>query len=165
MNRIRRGATVWALAALVLLAVAGVARAQEITGRVTGRVVAQEPGLPMGGVTCLVDGPQGQDATLTDDKGLYLFTNLSVGTYTIRFFLANQAAQVEQPGVVVSAQKTVRVNAKIASTAQAAAQQTYVITGKAPTVDVGSARVGATFDEDFTLNLAINPNYGALISK
>ncbi len=42
----------------------------------------------------------------------------------------------------------VRVNAKIAGAAATAAQQTYVITGKAPTIDIGSARVGPTFDEN-----------------
>jgi hypothetical protein len=165
MNRIRRGATVWGLAALMLLAAAGIARAQEITGRVTGRVVDQDTGAALGGVTVIVQGPQGEDATITDDKGQYLFTSLGVGTYTIRFYVANTATQVEQPGVVVSAQKTVRVNAKIASTAQAAAQQTYVITGKAPAIDVGSARIGATFDEDYNLKVPNGRTYGDVIAK
>ena len=40
----------------------------------------------------------------------------------------------------------VRVNAKIAGAAQAAAQEKYVITGRPPVVDIGSARVGAEFD-------------------
>jgi Carboxypeptidase regulatory-like domain/TonB-dependent Receptor Plug Domain len=162
MNRIRGGATVLGLA---LLMASSAAYAQEITGRVTGRVADQDTGAPLGGVTVIVQGPQGEDATITDDKGQYLFTSLGVGTYTIRFYLANTSTQVEQPGVVVSAEKTVRVNAKIASTAQAAAQQTYVITGKAPSIDIGSARIGATFDEDFTLKLPNGRTYGDVIAK
>jgi hypothetical protein len=164
MNRFRRGAT-WSLTALTLLALGGVAHAQQIFGRVTGRVVDQDNGTPLGGVTVIVQGPQGEEATITDDKGHYIFTSLGVGTYTIRFYVANAATQVEQPGVTVSAEKTVRVNAKIPSTAQAAAQQTYVITGKAPTVDVGSSRVATSFDQEFTQNLALNPDYGSVITR
>jgi hypothetical protein len=88
-----------------------------------------------------------------------------VGTYVLRYYIANNATQVEQPNVHVSAEKTVRVNVKLAPAAQAAAQQTYVITGQAPTVDIGNARIGYTFDQDFTLSLAVNPDYGSVIAK
>ncbi|HVZ71585.1 MAG TPA: TonB-dependent receptor [Polyangia bacterium] len=170
MNRIRRTATTLRLAmsfvaVTTLVGASRSALAQETTGRVVGSVVDQTSGKPIGGVTVIVQGPQGEDATITDDAGQYSFSSLPVGTYVIRYYLANTSTQVEQPGVKVSAEKTVRVNAKIATTPEAAAQQTYVITGKAPTVDVGSSRIGATFDEDFTLKLAVPPNYGAVISK
>jgi hypothetical protein len=150
---------------LTLLAVSTTAWAQETTGRVTGTVSDQDTNAPLAGVTVIVQGPQGEDATVSDAKGQYLFTSLAVGTYTVRFYVANTSAQVEQQGVRVLAQKTVRVNAKISSATQAAAQQTYVITGKAPTIDVGNARVGTTFDQDFTLNIPVDPNYGAVIAK
>jgi hypothetical protein len=164
MNRIR--GIVLGLAVLAVSAALGrTAWAQETTGRVTGRVTDKDTGAPMGGVTVIVQGPQGEDATVTDDKGQYQFTNLAVGTYVIRYYVANTSTQVEQPGVSVSAEKTVRVNAKIASTAAAAAQQTYVITGKAPTIDVGSSRIGTTFDRDYTLSMPVTPNYGSIISK
>ncbi len=169
MNFLRRSATTLGLALSIgvptVLVGGGVAFAQETTGRVVGTVTDQTSGAAIGGVTVIVQGPQGEDATITDDAGQYSFSSLPVGTYTIRYYLANTSTQVEQPGVKVSAEKTVRVNAKVATTAQAAAQQTYVITGKAPSVDVGSARIGTTFEEDFTLNLALNPNYGSVISK
>ena len=48
---------------------------------------------------------------------------------------------------------------------QASAQQTYVITGKAPVIDVGSSRIGTTFDEDYTLHLALGPTFGDVIAK
>ena len=150
---------------LTLLAVSTSAWAQETTGRVTGTVTDQDSGAPLAGVTVIVQGPQGEDATVTDAKGQYLFTSLVVGTYTVRYYVANTATQVEQQGVRVLAEKTVRVNAKITTAAQAAAQQTYVITGQAPTIDVGSARVRYTFDEDFTLHIPVDPNYGAVIAK
>src|SRR3954463_11754143 len=147
MNRIRGAAA--ALGVALLLASGGIARAQEITGRVTGRVSDKDTNMALGGVTVVLQGPQGEDATLTDDTGLYQFSSLPVGTYVIRFYVANSLTQVEQTGVIVSADKMVRVNAKIANAVQTAAQETYVITGKAPTVDIGSARVGAQFDDRF----------------
>ena len=86
MTRIRIGAAALGLA---LLLGAGVAQAQETTGRVTGRVTDQDTGLPLGGVTVIVAGPQGEDAVITSDKGEYSFTTLPVGTYVIRFYAAN----------------------------------------------------------------------------
>ncbi|HVY37875.1 MAG TPA: TonB-dependent receptor [Polyangia bacterium] len=150
---------------LALLLTGGLALAQETTGRVTGRVTDRDSGAAMGGVTVIVQGPQGEDATLTNDKGEYNFTTLPIGTYAIRFYAANTAVQVEQQGVSVSAEQTVRVNAKIAGAAQQAAQQTYVITGRAPTIDVGSARVGATFDQDYTLNVPVGRTFGDVIER
>ena len=150
----------------VLLAASTTAWAQELTtGRVTGRVTDTDTGAPMGGVTVIAQGPQGEDATLTDDKGHYQFSGLSVGTYVLRFYAANNPTQVEQPGVTVAADKMVRVNVKIASSAQAATQQTYVITGQAPVIDIGSAHIGATFFPEFTLNVPVEPNVGDVIVK
>ncbi len=160
MNRIR-GAAI-ALATASLLA-GGLVQAQEVTGGVTGRVTDQDSGTPLGGVTVIMQGPQGEDATLTDDKGEYYFTTLSIGTYTVRFYVANTSTQVEQPGVVVSAGKTVRVNAKVAGAVQQAAQQTYVITAKPPVVDIGTSRVGATFGEKYMNNVPLGRNYGDII--
>jgi hypothetical protein len=162
MNRTRSFATALGLA---LLLTGGVAFAQDITGTVTGRVTDRDTGAAMGGVTVIVQGPQGEDATLTNDKGEYNFTALPVGTYTIRFYAANTAVQVEQQGVVVAAEKTVRVSAKIAGAAQQAAQQTYVITGRAPTVDVGSARIGTTFDSEYNTNIPLGRTYGDVIER
>ena len=56
--------------------------------------------MALGGVTVVLQGPQGEDATLTDDKGVYNFTSLPVGLYVIRFYVANAAAGVEQGGVI-----------------------------------------------------------------
>jgi hypothetical protein len=162
MNRIRGGAT--ALGVVLLLA-AGAVQAQEITGGVVGRVTDRDTGMPLGGVTVIMQGPQGEDATLTDDKGSYTFTNLLPGTYVARFYAANAASQVEQSGVVVTADKQVRLNVKIVAVVQPIAQQTYVITGKPPSVDVGSARIGTEFRPDFFRNVPVGQNYGDVIER
>ena len=163
MTRIRIGAAALGLAALMA---ASAAQAQETTGRVTGRVTDQDTGLPLGGVTVIVAGPQGEDAVITSERGEYNFTTLPVGTYVIRFYAANTATQVEQPGVIVAAEKTVRVNAKISTAAvAAAAQQTYVIASKAPTIDIGSARIATNFDEKFMNNVPLGRTYGDIIER
>ena len=164
MNRIRGGAAI-ALGVALLLAAGGVARAQETTGRVTGRVTDKDTNAPLGGVTVVLQGPQGEDATLTDDKGEYLFTSLPVGPYVLRFYAANATSQVEQRDVIIGADKMVRVNAKIASTVPAQGQEKYVITGKPPVVDIGSARVGAEFGPDFMANVPLNRTYGDILSR
>jgi hypothetical protein len=164
MNRIRGAATALGLALLVVVGVEGVARAQDITGGVVGRVSDKDTGMPLGGVTVIMQGPQGEDATLTDDKGDYYFLSLPVGTYTVRFYAANASTQVEQGGIVVTAARTVRVNAKIVGAVAAAAQQTYVITGKPPAVDIGSARVGAEFGTHFMESIPMGRDYGDVIN-
>src|SRR4029079_19412886 len=165
MNRIRGGAAA-ALGVALLLAAGGIARAQEMTGRVTGRGTDKDTGTALGGVTVVLQGPQGEDATLTDDKGVYTFTSLPVGMYTIRFYVANAAAGVEQTGVMVSAGKMLRVNAQISAAAvQSQAAETYVIKGKPPVVDIGSARVGATFNSDFLENVPLARTYGDVIER
>jgi len=92
MNRIHRGGALLGLLGLTFtLASLGASRsafAQEITGRVTGRVVDQDTGATLSGITVIVQGPRARDATITDAKGQYLFTSLGVGTYTVRFYAA-----------------------------------------------------------------------------
>ena len=166
MNRIRGGAASLRLPLVIaLLAISGAAYAQETTGRVTGRVTDKDTGAPLAGVTVIVQGPQGEDATISDDQGNYLFNALPPGTYTLRFYVANASTQVEQPGVIVSAERMVRANAKISGAVQAQAQQTYVITGKVPSIDVGSARVGAEFDESYARNVPTGRTYGDVIQR
>ena len=155
MIRIRGGAIVLGLS-LALLLDGGIARAQDVTGKITGRVVDKDSGQPLSGVTVIVQGPQGDDSSLTDDTGNYYFSALAVGTYVIRFYVAASSAKSEQDGVVVAADKTVRVNARIAGqAAAAAAEQTYVIARRAPAVDVGATRMGPTFDSNLTTNVPV----------
>ena len=65
MSRIRAGAVALGLS-LALLLGGGIARAQDVTGKITGRVTDKDSGQPLSGVTVIVQGPQGDDATLTE---------------------------------------------------------------------------------------------------
>ena len=162
MNRIRGGAAL-ALGVALLLAAGGVARAQETTGRVTGRVTDKDTSMPLGGVTVVLQGPQGEDATLTDDKGEYHFTSLPVGTYVIRFYVAQRldpgrAARRDRLGRQDGARERQDRRRR-----PGAPQENYVITGKPPAVDIGSARVGAEFDQEFMHNVPLDRTYGDVI--
>jgi hypothetical protein len=152
-----------AVAAVALTLAAGVAEAQETTGRITGHVTDMSTGQPLVGVTVILQGQQGEDATLTDDNGDYTFVSLPVGTYTVRFYNANSSTKVERPDLTVSAGATLRADAPIPS--QAAVEETYVIKKKAAAVDVGSARLGITVDEEYLKNVPLDLTFGDLLLK
>jgi hypothetical protein len=170
MIGIRRGARVLRLALLGTLALAlgapGLARAQSTTGKIVGRVVDKDSGQTMAGVTVIVQGPQGEDAALTDWRGDYFFSTLPIGTYLVRFYVAG-ASPTERPDVRVVADRTVRVNAHVAGReAAAAAVETYLINKKAPMIDIGSTRLGATFDGNVGQNLPVaGANFSELINR
>jgi hypothetical protein len=149
-------------AALVVFA-ARPAAAQETTGRIVGLVTDEATHTPQVGVTVILQGSQGEDASLTDDRGEYTFVNLTVGTYTVRFYNATSSTNVERHDLAVSAGATLRADVVIPS--QPAAQETYVIKRKAAAVDVGSARLGLTLDPDFMTNLALDRTFGDLVLK
>jgi len=164
MIRIRGAVALGLSAGLVLCG--SLAHAQQITGRITGRVADKDSGKALSGVTVIVQGPQGEDASLTDAAGGYYFSTLPVGTYAIRFYVANSPSYAEQAGVIVSADKTVRVNARIAGqAAAAAAEQTYVINKKPPAIDIGTTRLGPTFDSNFVGGVPVGQNFGDIIEK
>lgn len=150
------------LSALVVLA-ARPAEAQETTGRIVGLVTDEATRTPQVGVTVILQGSQGEDASLTDDRGEYTFVNLTVGTYTVRFYNATSSTNVERHDLLVSAGATLRADVVIPS--QPAAQETYVIKKKAASVDVGSSRLGLTLNEDFMTNLALDRTFGDLVLK
>ncbi len=154
-------ATTVALAVLVL--VPRFAAAQETTGRIIGHVTDLGTGQSLSGITVILQGPQGEDAALTDDGGEYSFVNLRVGSYVVRFYSANSSTKVERPDVAVSAGATVRADAAIPS--QAVVAETYVIKKKAAAVDVGSARLGLTLDENYMQYVPADRTFGDLVLK
>lgn len=139
------------------------ARAQETTGRIIGRVTDEATHTPQAGVTVVLQGKQGEDATLTDDGGEYSFVNLAVGTYAVRFYNATSATNVERADLSVSAGATLRADVVIPS--QPAVAETYVIKKKAAAVDVGSSRLGLTLNEDYMNNLSLDRTFGDLVLK
>lgn len=156
-------ARAWATCAFVF--VVGVAlplRAAETTGRIFGQVSDEASGAPLAGLTIVARGPQGEDAVLTEEDGSFAFAALPVGSYTLLVYAAG-AAPVERPGVVVSADKAVRVNLRLPR--QETRTETYVIERRVPLVDLGTARAGVTQSREDLLNLPSGTSYGEVLTR
>jgi len=109
-------------------------------GVIEGRVTDAASGSPVAGVTVVAQGPLGEQAEITDEEGTYRITELKPGNYVVRFFYGN--VKVERQNVNVDANKG--SNVTIAMQTRASQAETYTITEKAPTVDVGSNKIGTT---------------------
>ncbi len=163
MTASRRRITLAVLIAAALMLPALSARAQDVSGRIVGRVTDMATGQPLAGITVILQGQQGEDAALTDDGGEYIFVNLKVGTYVVRFYNANSSTKVERPDLSVSAGATLRADAAIPS--QTAVEETYVIKRKAAAVDVGSGRLGMTVGEEYMQYVPVDRTFGDLMLK
>src|SRR5262249_26382973 len=145
-----------ALIAASALSIAGSAYAQSAnSGALTGRVTDAATGLGVAGVTVVAQGPQGEQAELTDTDGTYTITGLKPGAYVLRFYFGN--AKAERQGVTVFADKKIQVNVPMQT--KAVVTETYTITEKTPTVDVGSTKIGTTVTKDFTNNVPVGRNF------
>jgi hypothetical protein len=148
--------TLSAFAALALVLVAGPASAQDATsGAITGVVTDASTGAPLAGVTVVAQGPQGEQGDITDDTGHYNIVSLPPGAYVVRMFYGN--VKVERQNVTIFADKKIQVNVPMQT--KAATSETYTITEKAPTVDVGSTKIGTTISKDFTNNVPVGRNF------
>src|SRR5215813_223486 len=135
---------------------AGRAFAQNATtGALTGMVTDASTGQPLAGVTVVAQGPQGEQGDITDDTGHYNIIGLVPGNYVLRMFYGN--VKVERQNVTVFADKKIQVN--IPMQTKAATSETYTITEKAPTVDVGSTKIGTTITKEFTTNVPVGRNF------
>jgi hypothetical protein len=150
----------FAAAVVATLAWPGSAIASPTAGAIVGRVVDQDTRQPLDGVTVVVSGPQGDQATLTDAKGQYELRGLPIGDYLVRFFRG--AVAIEQSATVLMDQ-TVRVNARLPSAPEAV--QTIAVTQRAPAIDVGSTRVGVTLNSEFAANVPNGLSVSDLLEK
>ena len=146
------------LAIVALCIVPPVAAAGPRVGTIAGTVTDAGSGRPLSGVTVVAQGPRGEQADLSDTDGTYTITGLAPGGYVVRYFYAN--VKVERQNVQVFADKKTRLNVSLQTKAVTA--ETYTITEKAPTVDVGSTRIGTTISRDFTQNVPVGRNFDSV---
>jgi hypothetical protein len=130
------------------------------SGVIVGRVVDQDTRQPIDGVTVVAAGPQGEQAMLTDARGQYAFRDLPIGEYMVRFFRGDVA--IEEMATV-SIDQTVRVNARMRGSAEPV--KAIEVVQRAPAIDVGSTRVGATFSGDFATNVPNTLTVDGLLEK
>lgn len=117
------------------------------TGTVRGVVLDGDTNEPIGGTTVIATSValQGEEATLSDEKGLFYLTGLPAGIYNITVDFAG--ARSERNDVKVSIDKTVSLDFKIFMSA--AEGEVYTITEEAPNVDVASATQGVTVTKEY----------------
>src|SRR5215470_17447682 len=120
----------------------GLAPAAAQTGQMFGELVGKvtdDQGGALPGVTVTLSGPavMGTPTATTNGSGLYRFPAVNSGTYKLTFELAGFAPLVRE-GIVVPVRQTITVDTtmKIASL-----QETVVVSGASPTVDVENTKV------------------------
>src|SRR3954453_10424821 len=113
--RLSRVSAVSSLVALVALC-APSARAAT-TGSIQGIVTDRATGKPLGGVSVVASGAQGEQTEFTDSAGRYLISDIAPGEYVVRFYFGN--VNVERPGVVVQADQTLSVSAAVPTASMA----------------------------------------------
>lgn len=141
---------------VVGLMVAGDAFAQSTTGNIFGRVVDQNTGQPVSGVTVIATGPQGDSAGLTEADGSYQLAVLPVGEYAVQFFAPDSTTPVTVPSVGISAGQSVKVDGKV--NGSMTPSETVVVTRRSPSADFGTSRTGITFSGETLQRIPMERN-------
>src|SRR5438094_3148925 len=138
-----------ALAAAAVVLTFGLAPAAAQTGQMFGELVGKvtdDQGGVLPGVIVTLTGPaaMGTPTATTNAQGIYRFPAVNTGTYQLKFELAGFAPFTRE-GIVVPVRQTITVDAvlKLASL-----QETVVVSGQSPTVDVENTKVGARLDHE-----------------
>lgn len=140
-----RGYVLWMAVLAALPAFTAPAFAQTQTSNITGRAT-DESGGALPGVTVSVTSPNligGARTVVTDDQGVYRFTQLPGGTYVVKFELAGFTT-MNVEGVSVAAGATMTINGKMTV---ASLQETVTVTSQAPTIDLESSKVAVNWDQ------------------
>jgi outer membrane receptor protein involved in Fe transport len=147
MSRIGRPTLMLAAA----LAAAVPAHAQIVTGTLFGTVTDDSGGV-LPGVTVTATSPQligGARTRATDSSGAYRLPALSPGTYTLEFTLSSFRT-LRREGILLSAGATLPVDVHLSIESL---QESLVVTGESPMVDVKSAQLAETATADLIENV------------
>ncbi len=137
---------------ILFLALFSISLLAGTTGNIKG-VVRDEKNEPIGGVTVVATSPAliGEQVVMTDDKGLFVISNLPPGIYTLKAMFAEAAS--EKRGVEVYIERT--VNGDMALPLNEAKGEVYQITEKANHIDVASSTVGVSLTKDYIKNVPL----------
>jgi hypothetical protein len=151
------------LAAAVLLVAPLAASAQNITGQITGRVTDASGGaLPGVTVTVLNENTGFTQTRPTDDRGVYLFTSLPIGRYTVSTELQG-FRKAQRTGLELTADG--RMSADFSLAVGGLSEQVEVTAVIGETVNRTSGEVARTIDSQQIKDLAFNGrNYLELAS-
>jgi len=153
----------WALvSAVALLPSVAAAQGALARGTLTG-TVRDASGAVLPGVTVEAASPALIERTrtaVTDGAGIYRIVNLDPGVYALTFTLPG-FNQVRREGVQLSGSATITIPIEMRV---GDVQETVVVTGESPTVDVQSTRRESVIDGDVISELPGTRSIGSLIT-
>jgi len=153
--------THWLIAATVVAVLAAIpVYAQSSQGRLTG-VVTDAQGAVLPGVTVTATSPSllGNQTSVTEADGKYLFASLPTGTYKLTFDLQGFKQSVRENIQIVLGQ-TISADAQLQL---GQLSESVTVTGASPVVDVTTTRVGTSLKgEALTAVPTSTDTWGAL---
>jgi hypothetical protein len=133
------------LALLLVLAPTPPASAQSLTGTITGRAV-DSSGAVLPGVDVSITSPSmigGPRSAVTDEQGVYRFTQLPSGEYQVSFKLPGFKT-MNITGVRVDVGATMTINGTLVIDA---VSESVTVVSDAPVIDLQATTVGVNWDE------------------
>ena len=147
-------ARISALLLAFVLALTGLAAAQETTGTISGRLTDAQ-GLAVPGATITVTGPQGAKTVVSEGDGRFSVPFLTPGVYTLRAELTGFKA-VQRPDVTVRLGQTVNLDLKMDI---GGLTETVEVTGSATTIDTSTTTIGATLETDSLRDIPVGRTF------
>jgi hypothetical protein len=140
---------------LSLLALVGVAAAQETTtGSIQGTVVDPQ-GAPVPGAAVTVTSPQGAKSFVTDASGRFFAPFLVPGKYSVRIEMPGFAT-VEQQGLDVRLGQRSEMSFALKVSG---VQETLQVVGESPVINITSTTAGGVLDNDTLQHLPVGRNF------
>jgi outer membrane receptor protein involved in Fe transport len=148
----------FALLVAFVIACAGVARGQETTGTINGRVTDAQ-GLAVPGVSITVSGAQGTKSATTDAEGRFSMPFLTPGRYDVRAELSGFKV-VEQKGVTVALGQALDLPLKLEV---GGVSETVQVVGTTDVVNVNTTTTGATITSDLLERVPVGRDIGSTL--
>src|SRR6185436_4942882 len=136
--------------------------AQEFTGSIYGRIVDPSNAL-MSGVSITVEGAaiQGQRTAESEANGSYRFLYLPQGEYRVTY-QKSRFKKIVYEGAKVEVNKTITMNVTMQI---ADIEETVIVSGTSPIVDVQNATVGTNFGEAVLRDIPNQRDLNALLAE
>lgn len=130
---------------VLLAAMAWAALGQSTTGTLTGRAL-DASGAVLPGVTVTIASPQmigGARTTVTDEQGLYRFTQLPAGEYRVSFSLQGfRTLNVEGVRIVIGTTTSINGALELETVSES-----VTVTSNTPVIDLQATTVGVNWDQ------------------
>jgi len=141
----RRRFGYWPSVLMLVVGLARPAQAQQSTGTITGRALDTSNAV-LPGVTVAIASPQmigGARTVQSDEQGVYRFTLLPAGTFTVTFTLAGfKTLNIAEVTLVAGGTMTINGKLELASL-----EESVTVTSQSPTIDLESAKLAVNWDQ------------------